>query len=230
MGAKYCDFSNPPEHIIDPGLVDARGVHLSSIRADQDLEQAAQLLGYSCDRCRWACGEVGLDYHTGYGAEHQAQRRFLGYLVGQRRQIPLISHLRGTSGDPLGARPLQDLLTILHEAGLPRWTVFRVVWRRVQLATQANHVIYFSLGRSILSASPQQIAGIRAIPSDRLLVETDSPYFPVGVSGDMSPLHIGTTYERLAEIRAVTLEEICALVLRNFRDMFGGYVQEADRR
>ena len=30
--AVYCDFSNPQEHIIDPGWVNARGVHPSSIR------------------------------------------------------------------------------------------------------------------------------------------------------------------------------------------------------
>ena len=79
----------------------------------------------------------------------------------------------------------------------------------------------------MVSASPAVREGIRAIPDDRLLVETDSPYFPVGVpqGTQMSPVHIGIVYRHVAMIRGVPLPELCALVLQNFRDMFGSVIQ-----
>ena len=228
--AVYCDVELPPSQIYDPGWVNARGTHPKSIRPYQDLDKAAGILVGACAKANWAIGEVGLDYSGGLDEEHVAQRQFLACVVRLHRPPPLIIHLRGTIHDVLGVRPLQDLLSIFNSEGLGIYTrvqlhCFTGGPAEVDLATQSGYIIYFSLSGSILSADPVQLAGIRAIPANRILVETDSPYFPVGVDyGQMSPFHIGCIYARLADIRGVPVEELCARVSRNFRDIFHGYI------
>jgi TatD DNase family protein len=74
----------------------------------------------------------------------------------------------------------------------------------------------------------------RHIPADRLLVETDAPtkapaggrnHFPLGPDADGAainhPANIAVTYEALAELRGLTLENLKRLVAQNFVRLFG---------
>ena len=74
----------------------------------------------------------------------------------------------------------------------------------------------------------------RAIPADRLLVETDAPVkapapdrnrFPLGAAPDGTvlnhPANVVVAYEALAELRGVPLEALAAQVATNFTHLFG---------
>ncbi|MBI2518292.1 MAG: TatD family hydrolase [Opitutae bacterium] len=93
---------------------------------------------------------------------------------------------------------------------------------------------YFSF--NVEALNPRR-AGVResfkAVPADRLLVETDAPAYapppelnryPLGRSPDGSvinhPANIVVAYEALAELRGVTLEALAAQVERNFARLF----------
>jgi TatD DNase family protein len=63
----------------------------------------------------------------------------------------------------------------------------------------------------------------RCIPSNRLLVETDSPYLaPVPHRGKRNePAFVIDTARRLAELRGETLAQVAAATTANFRRLFG---------
>ena len=64
---------------------------------------------------------------------------------------------------------------------------------------------------------------VRAIPDDRLLVETDAPYLaPVPVRGRRNePRYIPYVITRLAAVRSSTPDALAALVTANAQRLFG---------
>jgi TatD DNase family protein len=61
------------------------------------------------------------------------------------------------------------------------------------------------------------------VPSDRLLLETDSPYMnPVPRRGESAtPLDVGRSYALAAGLRGVSVAELADVVARNARSLFG---------
>ena len=116
----YCDKGMSPSDIQDPGWVNAKGLHPSSVEPVDDLDLSAQTLVNACMACNWAIGEVELDYHRGSPLQHQAQRRFFAAVLGQRPVLLVIFHLSGTSQDPYCRQPLEDLLSLLDATQSPR--------------------------------------------------------------------------------------------------------------
>ena len=63
---------------------------------------------------------------------------------------------------------------------------------------------------------------IKFIPRDRLLLETDAPYLaPVPYRGQQNtPLLIEATYEFIAEILNISIEDLASLVIKNTKNLF----------
>jgi TatD DNase family protein len=63
----------------------------------------------------------------------------------------------------------------------------------------------------------------KAVPADRLLIETDSPYLaPVPHRGKRNePAYVGRVLETLAGVRGEPVEQLEAQVSRNFVRLFG---------
>ena len=63
----------------------------------------------------------------------------------------------------------------------------------------------------------------KAVPPDRLLVETDSPYLaPVPVRGKRNePAFVAHTAACLAVLLGLSVEQLAATTTRNARDLFG---------
>ena len=64
---------------------------------------------------------------------------------------------------------------------------------------------------------------VRAVPLDRLLVETDSPYLaPIPHRGKRNePAHVKMVAQRLAVVTGIAKDEIIALTGRNAAVVFG---------
>jgi TatD DNase family protein len=65
--------------------------------------------------------------------------------------------------------------------------------------------------------------GVRIVPRDRLLVETDSPYLaPIPFRGKRNePAHVIETAKKVAEVWGSTLDEVVAATAENTRRLFG---------
>ncbi len=64
--------------------------------------------------------------------------------------------------------------------------------------------------------------GLRAVTDDRLLLESDAPYFPLTERGHYStPALIGMTANEVAQIRHDTLSDILRPTTENARQLYG---------
>ncbi|HLP03655.1 MAG TPA: TatD family hydrolase, partial [Opitutaceae bacterium] len=94
---------------------------------------------------------------------------------------------------------------------------------------------YFSFNGAFLAEKKtRQRAAFRAVPADRLLVETDAPALPPPAAWLTHPLppspegktvnhpaNLAAAYRGLAQIRGVPEAELVAQVAENFARLFG---------
>lgn len=150
---------------------------------------------------RTSClGEIGLDYHYDFSPRAIQQRVFAQQLeLAHETGLPVELHIREAH---------DDALSIIREVGAPRAGVI------LHCCTLAPHELepWLELGASIayggaitFNKLDEVRAGMRLVPDDKLLLETDCPYMaPVPLRGvENSPEMIVFTAERIAQERGI---------------------------
>jgi len=165
-----------------------------------------------------ALGETGLDYCYGAASAARQQEWFRIHIAAARALgKPLIVHT-------CDAR--EDTLRILAEEGAAEvggvLHCFTEDWAMAEQALALNFHISFSGIVTFKNARPIQDAA-RRMPSDRLLVETDSPYLaPVPHRGKPNqPAWVRQVAEFVAQLRGETLEQVAATTTANYLRLFG---------
>jgi TatD DNase family protein len=160
-----------------------------------------------------AVGETGLDYYRDY-APHDAQRQlFQAHLaLAEELRKPVVIHCRAADADV--ARALGDFegTVVLHCFSSPGL-----------LQPALDRGYYVSFAGNVTFPNAYDIrAAARAIPSDRLLAETDSPYLsPQPRRGRPNePANLVHTVATLAEIRGEAPDELAAQLDRNATTAF----------
>ncbi len=164
-----------------------------------------------------AVGEVGLDYHYMH-SPRETQREVLMRHIALARalNLPVIIHNRESTDD------LVDLLTSEEARGvrgiLHSYTESLEVARRL---IDLGHVISFSGIVTFRSADALREAA-RALPHDRVLIETDTPYLaPVPYRGrDNEPAYVVKVAELLAGLWQMPVERVAAETAANFERVF----------
>ncbi|XP_062580378.1 uncharacterized protein LOC134242317 [Saccostrea cucullata] len=217
------DFREEPlSEVGNPHWVVAQGIPpgLADLILQADV---ARVVGV-CRNRNLVLGEIGVDYS---GPSTQRCQRFV--LAEFFRQASFstgtILVLRGTAYDPLGRVPTKDCLVLLDGMFVSILVPIFVRDFRWNGAGETlggvGRPVFFGVGGRIAEMSAIQLSGVRAIPMDRLLVESDSPEFPCGVEAPMGPRHIGEMYRRVAAARGQDVALLTGLVFRNFRVFFG---------
>ncbi len=165
-----------------------------------------------------AIGEIGLDYH--YDITPRAlQRELFARQVALARDLalPVVIHTR--EADP-------DTFDILRAEG--RGDVRGVFHCFTGAADRARAALDLGFWMSVAGiVTFPRAADIRAAvaiaPSDRLLIETDSPYLaPVPHRGTRNePAFVGRVAEVVAEARGTTCEAIAEQTTAAFHALFG---------
>ncbi|XP_052683526.1 uncharacterized metal-dependent hydrolase HI_0454-like [Crassostrea angulata] len=190
---------------LESGLVIAKGIHPKEAYRATRADVAATMS--MCNSKGWAVGEIGLDYST---KEHHPQQKFT-LAEFFRRVDPssnMVLHLRGADEDSCSRVPTQDCITLLDGLGV---SIQAPIYLHCFLGGPAQIKLWIDTGRQ---------EGVRAIPQDRILVETDSPYLPCGVGRPMTPKHIGKVYQLVATLRGESAEHLAEAVTRNFCTLF----------
>jgi TatD DNase family protein len=169
-----------------------------------------------------AVGECGLDYHYLHSPREVQRSVFAEQLaLARRSDLPVVIHVRGE--EPNAFDEVLDIWRTESSGALEGilhcYTGTLAFARRALdsgLLISFSGILTFKNDRGL-----REIA--KALPLDRLLVETDAPLLaPQGFRGKRNePLHVGLVGEALAEIQGLPVEEVARVTTGNARRLFG---------
>lgn len=201
---------------IHPSIYAAAGIHPheASKASVADLDEIEFLLHESKVL---ALGEIGLDYHYNYSPRDVQQALFRKQIeIGLRAGKPMIIHVR---------EAMQDALRILKETGPPRlkgvFHCFGGSLEDVPAVLEMGFYISFTGVITFRNFSRKDI--VSAVPLNRILLETDSPYMtPVPMRGKRNePSMLVHTAKHLSEILQIPEEELVSQTTANAVTLFG---------
>jgi TatD DNase family protein len=199
-----------------PAVFSSAGIHPheASKASMEDLEKIETLLE---SPRTVAVGEIGLDYHYSF-SPHDVQQALFRKLIeiGLKKKRPLIVHIR---------EAMPDALKIFRSIGAaPYRGVFHCFGGTLAEAAEVLDLgFHISFTGVVTFRSFSDFDIVKAVPPDRLLLETDAPYMtPVPLRGKRNePAFLVHSAERAAEMRGMTAAALAALTTRNARAVFG---------
>jgi TatD DNase family protein len=168
-----------------------------------------------------AIGETGLDYYRLEGELEWQRERFRRHIRASRATgKPLIIHTRSAAEDTLRIMREEGAGT---DAGGPAG-VMHCFTESMEVALAAIDMgFYISFSGIVSFKSARDLQAVaRAIPLERMLIETDSPYLaPVPYRGKTNePGFVRHVAECIATLRGETLELIARHTTDNFFKLF----------
>ncbi|RYE81430.1 MAG: TatD family deoxyribonuclease [Oxalobacteraceae bacterium] len=162
-----------------------------------------------------AIGETGLDYFRLEGDLEWQRERFRTHIRASRATgKPLIIHTRAAA---------EDTLRIMREEGADNG-VMHCFTESLAVAEAAIALgFYISFSGIVTFKSARDLQAVaRAIPLERMLIETDSPYLaPVPFRGRTNePSYVRHVAEFIATLRGEPLERIAQQTTANFFNLF----------
>ncbi len=164
-----------------------------------------------------AIGETGLDYYRLSGDLEWQRERFRTHIRAARAcGKPLVIHTRSSA---------EDTLRIMREEGAGEaGGVMHCFTETVEVARAAVdlgfHVSFSGIVTFKNAGALREVA--KALPLDRILVETDSPYLaPVPHRGKVNePAYVRHVAEAVAALRGLQLEDLARATTANFFRLF----------
>jgi len=197
----YCSVGTHPHHAAEE----------AGVRADQLIKLAAHPKVV-------AIGETGLDYHYEHSPRDAQQALFRQHIAAARQTgLPLIVHSRNADRDT------GDILAEEMAKG-PFKGLIHCFSSGQQLAEKAVKLgIYISLSGIFTFKNASAVReAVRAVPLDRLLVETDAPYLaPAPMRGKRNePAFTAHTAAAAADFFGLEMEDFARRTTANFFRLF----------
>jgi TatD DNase family protein len=197
----------------EDGVFAALGIHPHQAGGEEAgrLDELRHLLASSH---AVAVGETGLDHYRDY-APHDAQRVLFDRQLSLAAELalPVVIHSRAADADTVAALQGFQGTVVLHCFSSPGL-----------LDPALEHRWYVSFAGNVTYPNAYELrASARAVPAERLLVETDSPYLsPQPRRGRRNePANVVHTLAALAEARGEDHDELEARVDANADAAFG---------
>ena len=180
-------------------------------------DDLARIEGLAQEEHVVAIGETGLDYHYDH-SPRAVQRALLDrhIALADATGHPLVIHSREADDDTAAA------VRMAGSAGV-RGVLHCFAGGRGLLEAALSEDWYVSLAGLVTFKRFEDADLVRAVPADRLLLETDAPYLaPVPRRGHRNePAYITYTCAAVAAMREVTPASLAAHVTRNARRFYG---------
>lgn len=198
-----------------PWIYAAAGIHPEKADRAQGewLTQLREMLAH--DKVK-ALGEIGLDYHWEQPPRDVQKRVFEQQLaLAAEVDVPVVIHCRDAIEDTMALLRQYKPRGVMHCFSGSAETAKEIV--ELGMYVGFTGVLTFKNAKKALKACA-------AVPIDRLLLETDSPYMaPEPHRGEKSDSSmIKYTAAKMAEIKGVTADEMIETANRNARRLFLG--------
>lgn len=164
-----------------------------------------------------AIGECGLDYHYDH-SPRPVQRAVFSEQVALAHEfgLPLVIHTRDA---------WDDTFEVLDELGVPRHTVFHCFTGGPdEAAACRERGAWLSISGIVTFPSAEDLrAAVAAMPLDRLMVETDSPYLaPVPHRGRANrPSLVGLVGAAVAAVHGVDVATVASVTTATASAFYG---------
>jgi TatD DNase family protein len=167
-----------------------------------------------------AIGETGLDRYWDHTPFPQQEDYFARHLqLARKHQLAVVIHCREAEADVV--RMLRD---DFNAHGPVRGVMHSFTGDAATAEACLALGLYISFAGMVTYKSAQTLREVaKAVPLERLLVETDSPYLaPVPVRGKRNePAYVAHTAACLAQVQGIELTRLCGQTTRNAREAFG---------
>jgi TatD DNase family protein len=195
------------------GVYAALGVHPHQA-ASGDASRLAELRDLLGDERAVAVGETGLDFYRDY-APHDAQLELFERQLALAQELgkPVVVHTRAADDETSRALERFGGTVVLHCFSSPGL---------LPVALERGYYVSFA-GNVTFPKAAELRAAAAAIPADRILAETDTPYLaPQPVRGrENEPANVVHTLTTLAEVRGEDPHELEAQIDSNATAAFG---------
>jgi TatD DNase family protein len=163
-----------------------------------------------------AVGECGLDYFYEH-SPRDAQIAVLKFQIelAVQYQLPLIFHVR---------EAFADFWPIFDQYSGIRGVLHSYTDNQDNLDKALERGLYIGVnGIATFAKSMSQLEVYRAVPLQKLLLETDAPFLtPTPYRGTINePKRVGTIAEFVASLRGESLEQLALATTSNAHDLFG---------
>lgn len=164
-----------------------------------------------------AVGETGLDYFYSEDTRETQMRSFIDHIkVANVVKKPLIIHTRDARQDTLD--------TLVKYKALETQGVLHCFTESLDMALQAIDMgFYISFSGIVTFSSAKELREVaKAVPLERMLIETDSPWLaPVPHRGQQNqPGYVVEVAEFIADLRGITIAELAKVTTENFYNLF----------
>lgn len=180
---------------------------------DCDDEAFAEIERLAKDERVVAIGEAGLDYHYMHSPRETQIAVLERHLdLAKRLDKPIIIHNREST---------DDMVRML--SGEPRGILHSYTESLDVAKTLIARGYYISFSGIVTFRSAQPLRDVaKALPRDRVLIETDTPYLaPVPFRGrDNEPAYVVKIAELLAALWGTTIEDVASVTTSNFERAF----------
>lgn len=162
-----------------------------------------------------AIGETGLDYYYEHSPKED-QKKLLRFQLdlASEHNLPLIFHIRDA---------FTDFWPIFDEYKGLKGVVHSFTAGRAELDQILSRDLYVGLnGITTFAKKDEQLDAVKALPLQKLLLETDAPYLtPVPFRGTIcEPKHVRVTASFLSTLRGESLESLAAASTQNAQALF----------
>lgn len=157
-------------------------------------------------------GEVGLDYKNVDEETKKLQKKiFLEFIkLAKELEKPLVVHCRSA---------FDDCVAMLEKMKNEK-VLFHLFSSKKHLSKIIENRWMISIGPLILKSKEIKKI-IRAIPFEKIMLETDSPWFPIEKQKFGIPTNVFAVAKKISEIRKVEIEKIEHITEKNSKDFFG---------
>ncbi|MCG8047547.1 MAG: TatD family hydrolase [Candidatus Thiodiazotropha endolucinida] len=220
--AVFCDPGTYPSRVAvqelkTQGFAVAIGMHPKYVTSYKEADFKAFQTCLTYPEVR-AFGEVGLDYTSDpstWGLQHVILDRVLKHL--QPSHV-LVLHARGMPGTQTGVGyyqllyQLKGVVSSDQRIHLHCFEGSRELMEKWLGEFPNTRFGFTGLVKNFSAASRE---ALRHVPEDKLLLETDSPYFHLGGRRHSSPALLGMVANLVADVRGQTWTEVLEVASRN---------------
>lgn len=186
--------------------------HDAASLAEEDMARLKKMLTH---KKVVALGEIGLDYFYDNSPRDIQKKWFIRQLqIAKETDMPVIIHCRDAVGECMDIIRKSE-----HKKG-----VMHCFSGSAETAEElASMGWYVSFSGSVTFKSAEKLRrAASAVPLDRLMIETDSPYLsPEPVRGTRNtPQNVRYVAEKIAEIKQISVEEVAKITFENAKKFF----------